>query len=330
MSLADNAVPALREWIVRAARHDFPSVAFRGEVDRWAVTEPAGCCHGKTHRDAVAAAEHWRSPQHVATVHGAIPRQVAALAAASQRAHAGTGSLAMPPEDRDRAAHGCLGGTRDVAWLWEAGIHPELVWTVHDRLGTGHPLPARFYLGVVWNRPDLRWVADTLAGLDDPEEVHASLVGLADPTMPSEPEPLVTWLAWTAQNWDVVDPTARYRWIGTGITRKLILALGEAGYDPDDVAAHARAVNRTPDAVARTIRQWLDAGFHPSPQSLTALAATGVPAHTVPSRAAVDRLRNAIGTSATVWSLTDLALALAQHGTVAQAAWALRYGAQPC
>jgi hypothetical protein len=110
----------------------------------------------------------------------------------------------------------------------------------------------------------------------------------------------------------------------------LILALGEAGYEARDIADHARAVNRTPDGAARTIRDWLRAGFRPSPASLTALAATGIPATTVPSRAAVDRLRAKLQGSTAVWSDTDLALLLAEHGTVARAAHAVTDGGRPC
>jgi hypothetical protein len=335
IGLVDRAVPALREWMHRAARLELPPMGFRGEVDRWTLKEPAACCEHTAFRDPVVAADHWRSPQHVALVRGASPRQLSTLATASQRAHLGHGTLAMPAGDRERAAAACLGGDLDVAWLWDAGIHPRLVWTTHRHVDANYPLPGRFFLGIAWNRPDLRWVADTLAGWQDEESVHASQRRLssrqvAESTEPTDPEPLVTWLAWTAQNWDVVDPTARFRWLGTGITRKLILALGDAGYDPDDVVAHAQAVGRTPDAVARTIKQWLDAGFHPSSASLTALARTGVPAHTVPSRAAVDRLRAEVRTRGAVWSLTDLALVLAEHGTVADAAAALRTGATPC
>ncbi len=332
VDLVDTAVPAARVWTRRLMRTDLPELEFAGDADRWRVRDAAACCPRSGFRDAVNAAEHWRSPRHVAAASGAIGRQVTVLAAAVRRAHDRAGMLGIPADDQAAAAECCLRGDLDVAWLWDAGIHPRVVHEIHAEVGVGSPMPARFYLGVAWNRPDLSWVADTLAGRDDPQEVAMAEYATAqDATREGmRPDSLATWLAWSAANWDTVHPRDRARWIDSGISRSLILALGEAGYDPDEVVAYARAVDRSPEWAARNLRSWVDAGFHPWPSDLVALVSTGIPAGIVPPRAAVARLRARVDATDAVWSDTDFALVLAEYGTVMHAAVALREGARPC
>ncbi|MDQ1250717.1 MAG: hypothetical protein QG597_5097, partial [Actinomycetota bacterium] len=88
ISLVDHAVPALREWLRRAGRLELPAMTFRGEVDRWTLKDEQPCCAKTTFRDALAAAEHWRSPQHVADACGASRRQLRTLSTAAAAAHA--------------------------------------------------------------------------------------------------------------------------------------------------------------------------------------------------------------------------------------------------
>jgi hypothetical protein len=299
---------------------------FIGALDRWVGQEAGPCCPSGGFANATAAAEHWRSSRHVATLWGADRRQLAVLTAASVRAHGESAALSIAPHDGERAGRACSRGAADVAWLWDVGIHPRLVARIHDQVSPTSPLPARFYLGVVWNRPDLRWVADTLAGREDPEEVYQSVLEVSGDRS-HDPEPLSCWLAWSASNWDVVRPEARSSWLSTGISRPVILALGEAGYDPVEVLAHAHAVNRTPDGAARAIRDWVAAGYRPSPARLTELAERGLMRFSVPSRAAVTRLRQAIAGRPGIWSDTELALLIVEHGTVSQAALAVSSGA---
>lgn len=335
IDLVDTAVPAAQCWLRRATRTDLPALEFIGELDRWRPGRAMECCPKGGFREALSAAEHWRSPRHVAREHGARHRQVAVLSAAIRRAHSSHGTLSIPADDRVRAAACCLRDDLDVAWLWEAGIHPRLVWQIYGEVGLSARMPARFFLGVAWNRPDLRWVADTLSGHDEPDQIYEAEQAVADvrsrrrgsSTGAPPVDSLATWLAWSATNWDVVDPQARARWLGSGISRPLILRLGDAGYDSDEVVAYGRAIRRTPDGAARIIDRWLRAGFHPSPGHLTALAAAGVNPGSVPSAAAVDRLKAAAGGKGAIWSDTDLALLLAEHGTVGHAARALGEGA---
>ena len=331
ISLVDHAVPALREWLRRAGRLELPAMTFRGEVDRWALKDEQPCCAKTTFRDALAAADHWRSPQHVADACGASRRQLRSLTTAATAAHASGRGLGMPEGDRDRAAAACLGADTDVAWLWQAGIHPRLVWTIHRHVGSAHPLPARFYLGVVWNRPDLHWVADSLrppTHADRPAATGTPPV-TSKPTASGSDASLATWQAWAAQNWDAVDPATFARWETTGVTRPLILDLQTAGYDPDGIVALARAARRHPDGVARTVRRWNRAGFTPTPASLITLISAGIPSHHVPARAAVDRLRDLAQVTGTDWSDTSLALLLSLHGNVPDATRALSEGARP-
>jgi hypothetical protein len=332
ISLVDDAVPALRVWLRGMQRAEVPRLKFWGSGGDWRPEQPESCCRSTGFASAAAAAGHLRSATHVARSLGTDPRQLQTLVGACQRAHAQTGTLAMAPADVDRAATGCVKGVTDVVSLWEAGIHPLVLAAIRDEMRVEGRLPARFYLGVVSRRPDLRWVADTIAAAAQgaqalPVDVAPEHDEEADDDEP-EAEPLVSWLAWSVQDWDQIDPTARSRWLATGVTRPLVLVMGEAGYDPDVIVAYAHAVGRRPDSVARTLRRWLEAGFDPDVNDLIHLAEVGISSHYVPSVAAVQRLRVEAGSLAGSRNATDLALLLCEKGTVGHAVAALRGGGQ--
>ena len=53
-------------------------------------------------------------------------------------------------------------GRDDVTWLWYAGVHPQAVLEIRDRLNLDGRLPTSFYLAVLTRKPDLDWMRSTL------------------------------------------------------------------------------------------------------------------------------------------------------------------------
>lgn len=326
--LVDATVPALREWLRREARLVQPGVSLPDGSCMWRLSEPGACCPPAGFVEVAAAAAHWRSVVHVANSTGASKRQLGSLVAASRAAHESAGTLLPEQDDIDRAALACWRGDTAVAWLWDAGIHPRLVWQVHARVKSAWPLPALFYLGAICNGVDLDWLAGILAGR------HADLGAMSEAVVeeanPPRLEPMATWLAWTAADWDVADPTARARWLDAGVSRSMILVLGESGYRPEEVKDLAVSLGRTVDGTARIIASWTHAGARPSTASLAALHDLGHSTLQAPSGPAVDRLRRMRGRERPAFTRTQLALLLAQHGTASGALAAVRAGALPC
>ena len=205
----------------------------------------------------------------------------------------------------------CIHPTTEPVEAWEAGLHPEVVEAVHDRVvgQDGPRLPLALYLGVVTRRPDLAWLADTLArvegGADDP--------GLAE------------WLTWTPTPVDRRAPRARSGWLATGAPRPWIIELSAAGYVPDDAERLATATGRSAVGAADLLRGWVAAGCRPEVADLAAVYASGVPAWSTPSGAAIDRLSEVVArtgrrTDADPPSRTELGLRLLREGTVSAAA----------
>jgi len=326
--LVDKTVPALHEWLRRQARLDPPPLSFNEGLQTWRLSKSEDCCPSAGFNEAAAAAIHWRSIPHIATSIGAPSRQLGSLVAASRAAHEPAGTLVPEQQHIDRAASACLRGVPAVAWLWDAGIHPCLVWQVHTDVRSASPLSARFYLGAICNHVDVDWLALTLTGRD--LDSSAPDAAVADEGRSMHPEPLSSWLAWTAAPWDVADPSARAQWLDAGVNRSTILLLGGARYRPEEVTDLARLLGRTVDGTARIIASWVQAGARPSTASLAALRNLGHPTLQAPSGAALDRLRRMRGPERPAFTRTQLALLLAEHGTAPDAIAAMRAGVLPC
>ena len=235
LTLDDVVMPALRWWVAINLRLAPVDVRPALVSDGWLIGTPASCCRDRAFGFAAEAATHARGHAHVAQAHG-TPRDVlAALASASQQAHGPAMRAAHHADHVPRAASACRAGLRDVSYLWDAGLSPATIVRIHGRLGLRRPLQRRFYLGVATLRPDLTWLRECIAR---GERHHDSIE---------------SWLAWTASSWDRDDRAARPRWLDLGVSREAMLALGEAGIDPGELADYAAQSGQTPDAVALSL-----------------------------------------------------------------------------
>ena len=330
LSLVDSVVPAVRRAMRLLARRTLPPLVWDAGPGRWRPARRVRGCCGSRGRDLAEVAAHLRGPDHVAAAAKADPRAVRAVMRGVLRAHGGAEDLVPPERELAEAAARCTRGCLDAVALWDAGLHPAVVVAVHDAVGAGGRLPARFYLGAVTRRPDLAWVAATLAaaresGADAAEPPMTALES-GWITIDAPAEPLASWLVWSATDADRLDPTVRSRWLAAGVTRRLVLALSEAGYPPEDVAALAAGWRRDADGAARSLASWVAAGARPDVADLLLLERRGVPSYAAPSAAAVARLRGLAAGSAFGVDDTELALLIAAAGTVPHAAAALRAG----
>ncbi len=307
--LVDRVVPAVLALAQWRARRVVPRLR-RGTRGSWAVAgaHRGSCCRPAPR--ACDAAAHLRGTEHL-QVRADGPRPlVSRVADAVENAHRAGGTFVLAPADLQTLRR-CIHPTNEPVEAWEAGLHPELVEVVHDRVvgEDGPPLPLALYLGVVTRRPDLSWLADTLArvdgGTDDP--------GLAE------------WLTWTHTSLDRRAPRARSGWLATGAPRPWIIELSAAGYVPDDAEQLATATGRSAVGAADLLRGWVAAGCRPEVTDLAAVYASGVPAWSTPSGAAIDRLTEVVARSvnrpdAHPPTRTELGLQLLREGTVTAAA----------
>lgn len=316
LDLMDHVVPAARMWVDLAARRVLPEAVRIGAGSTWQPKKRVvGCCAGESFRDAGVLGAHLRSADHLAARLGCDPRQLAVVVRACRLAHAGGAELALGQASAAAAARCCLGGLGDVEELWRAGVHPEFIQAVHRSLEMSGRLPGRFYLGVVTRRPDLRWVARTLAAADDDQDADELRQGA-----------VATWLAWTASPRDRAEPDERGDWLRIAVSQPMIEALAESVYRPQDVTQLALALRREPDGVARILEAWLRAGCTPSVNDLLGLEEAGVPTIHAVSGPALKRLRAEVEVEAAFHDDTELGLLLVAAGTVPQAVAVLKSG----
>jgi hypothetical protein len=167
----------------------------------------------------------------------------------------------------------------------------------------------------VTRRPDLAWVAQTLATVD---------AAAPEPLTDDEAADLAEWLTWTQTGLDRRHRALRAEWLVLGVPRAWVAELGESGYTPADVSLLGSASGRGVVGAVRMLRGWAAAGCRPPVVDLVALHAGGVPAWYQPSAGAVARLEEAVADLPRPPDRTSLGLALARHGTVAAAERAVR------
>ncbi len=307
--VVDALVPALHQWWGLQARVVLPPVR-RAARGTWRPTPSAAASCCRSEGSAAESVAHLRSSRHLAVRVGLSLRFVEPFCAA----------LATPdvlPADAVDLAGGCVAGASGLLDLWLAGLHPQVVRSVHETVVglQGPPLPSALYLGAVTRRPDLAWVADTLQAVHD-----ASPETMTD----SETGDLAEWLAWTHTGIDRRHPGARAGWLVLGVPRGWVAELTATGYTPDDAARLGAATGRGVVGAVHMLRAWVAAGCAPTVPDLVALHAEGVPAWYQPSGPAVSRLVDALADLDPPYPRARLGLALARHGTVAAAEQALR------
>ena len=298
--LADRVTPAVQALLQARARRVPPALA-RGTRGAWTVRSPhkAPCC--RPGQQASEVAEHLRGVDHAARAADAPLALVRAVADAVLREHSADPPWLLTDDDVGDLRR-CVRSESGPVQVWEAGLHPTLVVYVHDEAvgEDGPPLPVALYLGVLSRRPDLAWLAETLAAVDG---------GRTDPS-------LAEWLAWTQTPLDRRERQARTGWLLSGAPRAWICELSTAGYRPEDATRLSRATGRSLVGVADMLMAWVSSGCSPTVEDLLALHAEGVPAWYRPSGPAITRLQGDLGSQAEAFSRTDLGLLIAREGTV--------------
>ncbi len=320
LHLVDVVVPTVRESLQMHGRRVAPRLR-RAARGTWKADGPAAqrCCAPAP--TAQQAAAHLRSVEHAATRGGADRGLTQALLERVLAAHQASGTLVMAPEQSARMSR-CVLGERGAVALWDAGLHPAVVSAVHDEVvgPDGPPLPEALYLGVVSRRPNLAWIADTVA---------AARAALGEAPDDDDTPWLAEWLAWTQTPLDRKDRHVRAAWVASGIPRSWIEELSAAGYRPDDAAVVARGTGRSLSGVADMLLQWVRAGCRPTADDLLDLFASGVPPWYEPSKGAITRLRGNLGDVAERYTTTELGLMLALEGTALAAERVIRTQAAP-
>lgn len=277
VELVDRVVPAMRDHLQLAARRAFVQLT-RVRADRWTAGSPVdGCCTSEGFSTAPAAATHVRSVDHVAAAHSVDVTVLRPLTTSALRAHGQGRGWQVPRHLAGQASH-CVKSERGVKELWDAGIHPDVVLQVHQRVAPDRrALPTWFYLGVVTRRPDLAWIT------------HTVCIDTAD--LAEWPTDLHEWLPWTQTDLDRREPDARSQWLRSGVPRSLVVELSDAGYTASDIESLARIGRRSRAGAAATLSKWIRAGARPTIEELARLHRLDVPVYAGPSRGAVDRLR---------------------------------------
>lgn len=287
LELVDVVAPAFFAWY-RAGQRLTPRL-IRAKEPRgpWRAAKRASCCPARGYLHPQQAADHARSPRHVAETTGVSSRLLSQLA--------GGVRVELPPEVHEEP----------LATLWDCGIHPDRVEVINQAIGARDPMPVEFYLGVMSTNPRLIWLADTIWETEADVET-------------------ATWLAWTYATQDRKDPAARTRWLNSGVIRRLIPQMMQSLYTVADVEAFAAYWELSLSGAAVVLNRWVETEVCPSVAELTGprTAHLGFPP-AAPSVLARLRLSGELGPDVGEISQTDLALALVEHGDVVRAAEAL-------
>ena len=272
LELVDDTVPAVRDLLQLVARRVLPPLS-RNHVGRWVVDHPTnGCgCETQSYATPYEAAEHVRTPAHLARRYGADPRALQRLLEAAAAAHGGF-QMCPPP---GWVALASVREPRGIDVLWGAGVPPELVMEVQERvLPRGGPLPTSAYLGAAFRCEDLDWLRSTVSQAPDAD---------VDPDT-------VVWAAWSYGNGDRIHPHARGDWLAVGIPRSAVDVLVEGGIGIRMAEELAETTGRTLTRAALVLAAWERAGCRPGPGDISALDVLGVGDSYEPTSGAVESL----------------------------------------
>lgn len=307
LELVDVAVPALRAAIERLTRQE-PLPIRRDKRDDWRIL-PAhqfpDCCARVAFPSIEVAARHLHGAAHLARQHGAREWQLTALLSAAERAWAWDDG----PQDDGLGARRLVREAGGVADLWRAGIRPDQLPRIAAAVpAVAEPLPASFYLGMVYAGADREWMREVSAHRPDGDTA--------------------AWLAWLDSVSAGRDAALWGEWLDLGVHREGVRTAVEHGLDPERAREVTRATGRPLGIVARDIVRWAVAGCEPTAEQFALLARHGLEyAH--PSAAAVDALVSEVQRRALGRGLdrTALAVMLMVHGTQPAVLAALASGA---
>ena len=269
-----------------------------------------GCCRGTAFDGVAAAARHTRTAAHLARQHR-VPRE--RFAAFLSAAAATWGSWEATPQV-DHSITRLIQEPGGVGELWRAGIHPDDITTLAAvGAAVAEPLPASFFLGLVYGNADRRWVADVLPHRPDPDTA--------------------AWLVWLDEPQNRETPAAWGWWLSLGISKADVVVAVEAEIAPEYVDEVAAAVGLSTNAVAAQLARWAKADCRLTTAHLHALKRHGT-GSTRPSGPAIASLcemlaqghGTAVNSAGTTPDRTELAVMLEILGNRAAVLAALRSG----
>ncbi len=292
-------LPGLRMWWERATRQAGLLARTLDRGTTWFSQDGfLPCCPARGFADPAEAAAHCRDVPHVAAASRVHRRDLRSLVSSL-----GPDADPGPPEGR---------GDSLVERAWAVGLHTSTVAELRAALaaaGCAEPTP-ELLIALAHTGADVAWVARTARGAPDPS------------TAP--------WVAWTPTELDGREPRARSGWMATGTRRADIVSLSLSGYGPEEAHAIAGDWGISVPGAAQLLARWVRSGYRPTHVQLAWVGEEGVgfpPDPPAPS--AVERVARALGTRRPDTArCTELAIALARWGTVADTVAVLRRGGQ--
>lgn len=293
LDLVDRGFPALEAWIRLALRADPLPVRALDVGGPWSPRITATCCNRHGYQRPEVAFAHARSPGHVAQVFRVDDGLLRQLVEAAQVPEP------RPPRGEPEAS------------LWRCGLAPDLVGRIRAAVGVTH-ITSSDVLCLVGLSDDLEWLDDERAARD--RRLRRALARLRGDEVQLE---LLH-----------VDPQVARRWAVSSAPRWAVQVLLPAGYAPEDVEVIAEAWGVSHATAALALTGWVGNGLRVDVVALTGPRFRHLPMPPgPPSPHALDRLRVLLGPPSAVVPLpseTELALLLVEHGTVADAAAAIR------
>lgn len=286
LELVNSGIPALQEAIGLLSRRLRPPLRRRRD-GRWSVPKVAQCACPGSFSSAARAAEHARSPAHIAA-HHACPERLL------RNALGGIELAVARLRDGDLSADRvCIREPAGITRLWAAALHPDdlvemsaRVWQVTE------PLPLSYFLGMAYNAVDAAFVETAIEGRPDGDTA--------------------AWLAWLPADLRRAEECRAL--LGFGLPRTNVVTLMEAGIPPGQVASTADETGAPRDLVARALALWAPAGCRPKASDLRLLAEHGIPTYR-PSAAAIDDLERHTADLPDAPTRTELGVMLAVGGT---------------
>ncbi|MDP9183532.1 MAG: hypothetical protein M3P04_12245 [Actinomycetota bacterium] len=300
LDLVDKVAPAAETYLRRQLRADLPQIS-RGLGARWYTKVRVDtCCAGTTSwATAREAAAHWRSARHVAAELGGHTTMLQKFG--TTLLHARGLNEPLPAPAAPELVGTVVTNPRDLSDLWEAGLSPDLIGSLHNAVCATRPLPVSFYVGITTRRPNLDWIRATAERV--PERAD------------------YVWLSWSEHPADLLDPGLRARWLRLGVPRTDVEDLTGSPYGPEEVRRLARALGRSSNTAAGLLARCVRADAFPELDALIDTCAKADPPPDVVTAAALHRLMTYIDLPAT---REQAALALITCGSPVVAADVIR------
>ena len=192
----------------------------------------------------------------------------------------------------------------DLFELWKAGIHPDRVHEIHERLGLREPMSVAAYFHITSQAVDLGWLARFAPG-----------GALA-----------VAWAANTYTPRDAVHPNERFTWFQAGLNYRLINKLLGSGYCVEDVQRLASAIDGSVNQAGRVLAEWLAAGCSPSVGDLIRVCRLVPQGRQSPANDAISAVVRQLGPEPARCTRTEVGLVLVAVGTPTGAVAAMKRG----